>query len=1283
MDAGLVQWYDQWKMSISVSGSATRDSTLVGCRIAGGAATYYTLLNSSPLLSPGISISAQSVLAGGGSPFGATGTVYTLSIPDLISDQQYTTGSFTTSLSTYVEIDNLGIYQQGGVWVVRWTELRWYAGGGLRFTLSGDVEQASLILTPSSIPFFGIPPELTAGAGIDQAPLVPWGYVPYNCTVDATVTGGWQGKLKGDSGWTAYPVAVSIPTAASAGGGCSFPSVTLPSATDTSDGQVYAETHCTYAATPGLTFECRCCPDGQTIPPEFPAARFTYTRHEATYRTRNCSLTMLPCVPKSIWKLNPDDYAAMVYRGGFPQVQKEATSGCAIYNDPTNPFPSGGNDVTETTEVNPSLTEFLATVENATHVIETPFGWTTYAPGGYNAYLQEVDLKEITDEEPGACPATPPGGYTGDPCEPCVFPQSTAKISSRTGIFPIVNYAGDELGFLEVQTPSPNYHIPRYINYTANPHWSFFLWFPPDSMTTLWKVDDAKVGSGDYWSPIRQQWLEHPDLPNDERLKTRNHIVTEPLMIAPELAAFCEAIFGEGSKTSWWGVHRIFSENVIAAGTYTMEQGTPGWTGINCSVMQTATEIECLPTNGTDTTLYFEWEIGSFTNTPYLVPHMVRYWGFPIVTANLVSFACHVVGAYGNRALLANTGAPTQFAVYDDPNYAGDWQDFGLGVVTDEGLDILPNGRSAPTLADPERNFAFQLLAGRTAKKLRFTVVITDPEIPFKMGYPVWNPDETGRVIQLTGQTAVSLRQFSAGIRYGQWNWWDDDEAELRTEPVIRPMGEKQTALDWLIFRHLVYDMKPATEDLDDEIQAWFFDEYEGNTQEAVAHDTIGLYLDAALEGQTCMGRGVCYNARAQVPPLAQFPLRKRDATTFEPDGDWGQEAYTYIQNTQYVVSAQHETHLEKPATYGDINSARTRWTALDANQVDGWKITKHTHEVDNNEQARFYLHWDGATEGKRDCATVSPYHGYFLVWTEGEPVAKGIWHLLDYTKYRLDVLPNADDELECRVYDFDDVSYDPYIIDDNACSRPVFHLNLPFVTGTYLRDDALRVALNRAHGRDTTNDGGWETSELATGVENVISCVQKRNLLIGAFAGGDWYLYVGYQQADGSFNFSSALALGLTAPSLYATLLGRQDKVVELLWTNVSGALNVTRLRGVGTTSAGAMTAVSETVSSVGSGYEGVTAANWKNALCVALWSPDDGAWVMRVGQADGTGYSWSDGAALPLDAPTGNGCLLVRSDGVLEFVYIDTNGAVRMYRGRGVGESAGALTGTWEEVV
>jgi hypothetical protein len=123
------------------------------------------------------------------------------------------------------------------------------------------------------------------------------------------------------------------------------------------------------------------------------------------------------------------------------------------------------------------------------------------------------------------------------------------------------------------------------------------------------------------------------------------------------------------------------------------------------------------------------------------------------------------------------------------------------------------------------------------------------------------------------------------------------------------------------------------------------------------------------LEAATPKVIGILVNTWREVPPLAMFPLRARDAD-MAATGAYVQEAWSLAQSPRRYISSSGAIHVVDP-------SGPTTWTTLEAT-IGNWLITSHEHIIGNDEPM-FQI-----TQGGDQIAQGRPWWGYFSVVPDG-----------------------------------------------------------------------------------------------------------------------------------------------------------------------------------------------------------------------------------------------------------------------------------------------------------
>lgn len=962
---GLVAAWDilELKVAGSASGSHSGDGTGVYGWSGNGTTVYApnqsTVLDGFDIVVGGSSATNQwsVTYTGPGSPSGTTWT-----------------GSGWTSAECVIELTDVRLYNIGGAWKLT-ADYEVFAGGVSRLT--GSIDSSSTFFGPSFIPLIGVPLEISGSASASTTGLPTYtetSAYDYNSETTGTVTGGWRFKEVGGVSWQALDVNVlglSVPTVS-----CSESTdVSAVSASDTYSLSIpvysYARTKRTFLETNPLTVDVSaiCTPglgDPYTIcgPENGPAecggtAEYDVYTLENWAESKGGSIMALPDIEKAIKRFN-DDFKALVWRAEMPQTVVRRTASC---ND--------GGVVTSDTdddEVHPYQDEILQVVENAAASMEDTLGYATYAPVTASGSASYTKVHQIYDQC-GAllCPPTwftcDTGGCTGTIaylCDPVYEEYEDESVSYSASVtFPHM-VGTDIAGYLDHSTSK----IVRYINSWPNPHWSYALW------TESWEVDSSPETWDDYWEKIGSQWIYNSAASITD--ETRNHLVSEPLGNDGN-SGFLETSFG---GLRWLGISRWITKEITPRTDYTFDSGSSSlWAGTDC----TLTHGSDITVNPSASPCEVELTLGSFTVEPYLWPHLCDRITVDWTATNISDCKVYLEAADGTRVLLNDNepGSAKYRPSGQSGEYAGSWkQDFGAGVVTDEGSDdISPDGVSATVMASPERAFAFEMLADFTAAKLVFVIEVADVDSDVNIDYPQfeYTKSDTRLLTPENAHQVNIVHEEGAGVRFGFWD--TGTSGTVNNPPAIYDPSERPNTIDWLVAERLAVRGVAYNDGLTTELTS-LRDTFEGQSVGNERNNSYGFWLmpePAASDWYLAL-----VSSLAECPPLAIFPRLERDKADWSESGaDYVQHVWSWCQGPDYMVSPSQAMHLDHSST---------RWTAATTG-ITGWKRTRHSHMVDNTETgAKIAFDPD-------EVATVRPWRGFYGVYSLDE-VLDSLWNL-------------------------------------------------------------------------------------------------------------------------------------------------------------------------------------------------------------------------------------------------------------------------------------------------
>lgn len=973
MLAGAIRHFARYEMKVALTATQSQS----GVDPPGGQAIATVRTRTAPdpdTFDDGMLIEIHAKKAGSGM-ISVDETEYKFWIPAL-SDfplDTYTKSGFDTSTDAYVVLFGVHVYRVVGYWWVVVDSMEYYADGSRRTTaFDGGFTIIGGNLQPAGMPLIGVPPRVGAGAALDPAPLLVGGAcdTSISAAFTAQADGGWRIRETDGGSWVTFPVSESIQAPPTVGG-CGVASVPAQpsiSVSNTYDARATAEASFNCTSAGAYNYDCYECSDGSTatVP-----TTYELTPYEKEYVQKSSEIGTYPDLAKGITRMLASPlYGALWYRAGLPEVRKTATATCCKLfgsgggaldcSDPPGDCPDPAQTVTQSTQLFPEFAETWNRVRNTAHTIEDPFTYTTYTPWSYDIeywLVHDVDAVVIS---PGTCPPE-----TEAAC--CFNTERWFELYNASGTYPSTQVRSGVGGNPDILAALDHSdHEARYCNTAANPHWSYALFSPPDSNEDYWKVNGTKENFADYWGILKQQHFSGPWLTGGEDSGQRNNVITEPWL---EGQLYGEYLSRFGFPACPIGINRFDVEVVTPTSKALTSASSPAWTFENCTAAFGASNITLTPTGGA-TSIAAEYDIGRFTEAPFMLPHIADRitvgWGGAPITAVTVK----LINQAGKATTLATTAGTHARPLVVDDNYAGTWaQDYLAG---DFGVDIPAGGLSLASMHVPELIHALSLLRGRGASKLRFELTLSASSA-CTLDYPTFLPSASnGTVVHETSQAASLIWPSGPGVRFGQWNVWDDtvEPQELRDEPVVREPGEgPSTVLDAMAWRNLVLEGVGLSTNLTADLQA-LYDSREFAVLENAADGTLSLLLTGDHSG-----RLLYVNSLREIPPLNSLPRLARSDTDdwMEAGATYVQKSYSACQEYMRYVSAVEVFHVEQPG------SPRTRWTAAAGASPTDWAITEHNHAVDNNEGATFFGVLDApAPEG--DFAYLSPWHGYHAV---------------------------------------------------------------------------------------------------------------------------------------------------------------------------------------------------------------------------------------------------------------------------------------------------------------
>ncbi len=942
----------EWRVSYDVPSFASG-----GLETSAGASLTSYFAPDLLTLAAGIQLSVTSTTAG------VDHTDVSLSIPSAFVSELHSEAGFDSSADATLEMYDLELQNTSLGLVLSWSAMKLYLRGVLKWT-GGSGSVLGPRYAPSGIPLFGIPPELGHSGGFSPVPVAASHAVCGSLLVAdmaISATGGVRWKATAESEFVSCPMYLELPTASMPEDcDCALPESAAISVTDTGS--------CTVRGGNRVTDTCEliiengeCDPCGvgthATTPRVF--NRFKTTR---TYDTWGSTIWLLPDLEKSVRRWKDANYAQNILRMGFPRVTANAVGTCGAWGGDTDSEVSSP-------EVYPSVAALLSNVGNDTHAIEDVMQRRTIAPAtlarsrGVSTHYNDVTLS------PAICSL---GGAPGDLYPVCDTPDDSTCFASE-----VVTSISD------VETGSENPYIlsrfdhndwrARYIDTVCSPHWSYFVWFPPNTLDAdgdgeidsqdQWMVD-GDIIPVEYWIQGRQQWGFQASLPADEKTKRRSSLPMDPLYTG-HLSPIVRGDIGVHSN--WWGSENflVWDDQPPASRAYDSSSSSL-ISGVNCTLSFGPTGITATPDPG-ETTLTIEIDQGS-TAIAGVFP-----FGYPLISSsiavsvdpgNVASWEAQWVSVLGATKRFATADGTYPRPVGVDNGYAFSYaQDQGGGFVFDEGSDSLPSGESSTVMGDPITVHGFEMIAGRGAAALRFVIEAVSDSADVLIPWPtLYMPETAPKVFDENGFHQMIAWENGPAVRVGNVAWVVSGSISI--PPVVFPPGYppfywKMSLVDALATALFLSGEDPtgAAALISDYLTA---DEY--TTIDDAEGGSVAFFVDNPSDATRRFPLAVMLASYRETPPSVSWPLPGRDAYK-QPTGDLAQQCWSHAEE-RVLILANRAVHLWEGAS---------QLTALIASYV-GWVLTGHLAALENDEG--LFSVRSGATE----LGQTRPWHGFFGV---------------------------------------------------------------------------------------------------------------------------------------------------------------------------------------------------------------------------------------------------------------------------------------------------------------
>lgn len=494
--------------------------------------------------------------------------------------------------------------------------------------------------------------------------------------------------------------------------------------------------------------------------------------------------------------------------------------------------------------------------------------------------------------------------------------------------------------------------ITRYWDLVVNPFGSHKMRFEN------WKVDGAPVLIEDYWRPGRATHNYSLAFPFEERLKTRSNILLDAI----------------ASCVSWHIAHVSPSARMLGAVRWQTIDIEPLELFVYTSAQEDLfTPEDCALTLGAqivvnadpgETVVLIKVKLTSWELEPCNWPQIADQLKLDWVVTNIVSVKAYLKGIDGKVIEVAVTkDGWVDLPRGEATKYAGSYGiDNGMGVVTDTGLDLLPEGISADTMADALRAGAFQLLPSSTREELWIEVTVADDTVNATLEYPQLRRHD-GRdpgLLWEDGHTAALIYPDNAFIRFGNEFWWDVLGGDLFVTPICVGKGFQTSEIDGLAWVNTWLLGKVPTDGLDARL-ASLHNAIEGDTREDAAFATAIVILPAPQWDRVQIA---AMNLLQEIEPLALCPRRERDS-------DWQETGAFCMDAWSWCLDRQR--HFAPGSREVEVIVDGVKVTAIETGWPAGYTVVEHHVPMENTETSIVRYRGD-------DVASDRPFDGFAFV---------------------------------------------------------------------------------------------------------------------------------------------------------------------------------------------------------------------------------------------------------------------------------------------------------------
>lgn len=573
------------------------------------------------------------------------------------------------------------------------------------------------------------------------------------------------------------------------------------------------------------------------------------------------------------------------------------------------------------------------------------------------------------------------------------------------------------------------WYLLCYLSYPLqHSHWNFIYF-----MYDFWRIgrdtnnQKGQVDSDDYWYQIRQQYIEHPALPNNKRLKIRSDIYDGFFNASPFASiAYINSMNTQDTVDEYFYNVRPTQINYLTSYTGFQdyiyhEEEYPSNKQIrnqnqyinlqNCSLIFESNSIVIRPTG---TAISFEINLLMPYNLYASLADSIAL-GFQN-SNNISSVTIEMYNIMDEKVKeFSNTGNLDE-GQYGDSYYAGSYAgDYDVNAITDRGAyvevgwDTNAEGISSIVFNNPFSAHNFQLSFAYQIKKVKVILQLTNTN-DIIMQYPtlhIKEPNAPSWIVPLSGYYYAYTAEEGAGFLLNTIQYYDRETAQesirlnkfheptdyVNTFKFLKALNNENVDITNLYFRQ---EEKLERFGCGDEIPISIFDCEEDILENRLKNMLKDIYCIFDFTQNKPKNKiGVFIINCLQLPSLICFP-------TLDEDGCCTR--YLLGKSKRYIVSKEHRVALEY-AEYDTNNNeisaeivSESVGTTENPKIVSGWHLEKYEDIVENSESL-YFLDTQQEIRDKRyylkvmldeplRIARTTPFHSYYVIYpfTKEEP---------------------------------------------------------------------------------------------------------------------------------------------------------------------------------------------------------------------------------------------------------------------------------------------------------